>query len=94
MRSFKTGRDFCCNEAAALETAAIGEINFLHGAKLQAIQRSFFGPIRCCRPIDHLVGERKERRRHIELERSRGTRLITSSNQVACITGRFMASRP
>jgi len=29
-------------------------------------KRSFFGPIRRCRLIDHLVGDREERRRHIE----------------------------
>ncbi len=60
----KTGRDFCCNRSAVLETAAIGEINSsLHGAELPSVQNVLFwtNPPRailtfCCRKKFHGCG--------------------------------------
>jgi hypothetical protein len=37
--------------------------------------------------FDHLVGNGKQPRRHLDAERARGLQLMTNSNLVGCITG-------
>jgi hypothetical protein len=44
--------------------------------------------------FDHLVGARKNRRRHVEAERLATIRLPTRSNLVGCSTGRSAGFAP